>query len=500
MKKWIDTMAGTIFSIDIQDDLITGVLLNINHKATVITGCGVTSIGSRPIEEAVVEIMNQTGFHDGICRISLSAERFFFHNLSLPFTDSRKLRKILPFELEETAPLEINRLLVDTIISNSEGEQANIVAAMVERDFLADRLSRLLALGLDPEIITVSGVPTAVRLMELPDCPPDLVFLDIGLQAATMIVVLNRQIVLIRSLCFEDGGSRESIDLGDNFTKTVPHSPEVYSTIAAAVKQTLLAAQIKEPGMPIYLAGPSEHQRGVSECLADSAGVDIRDCDLLGRHSFLKIAPNIEAKWVPWVMDRALALGMAAKKSRKGFNFRKDAFARKVSLNQYRHLFWKGGAFTAALVVVVGFFLWLSSMSLKTEEKTVTMQIRAVFSETLPTVTRIVDPVQQLQTEINKLKQSTGGSRTGNQYKVLDLLAEISEIIPDSLKVRLTLMSVDEKGIRIKGVTDSFNTVDTVKKKLEKSSYFNSVAISSANLAPKNNEILFELKLQLREI
>ena len=74
-------MPDTIFSIDIQDDLITGVLLNINHKTTVIAGCGVTSIGSRPMEEAVVEIMNQTGFHDGICRISFSAERFFFHNL-----------------------------------------------------------------------------------------------------------------------------------------------------------------------------------------------------------------------------------------------------------------------------------------------------------------------------------------------------------------------------------------------------------------------------------
>ena len=67
-------MAETIISIDIQEDLVTGVLLNITHKTTVIEGCGVTSLGSRPMEEAVVEIMNQTGFHDGICRISFSAD------------------------------------------------------------------------------------------------------------------------------------------------------------------------------------------------------------------------------------------------------------------------------------------------------------------------------------------------------------------------------------------------------------------------------------------
>ena len=490
-------MSGTVFSIDIQEDLIAGVLLDTNHKTTVIAGCGVTLIGSRSLEEAVIEVMDQAGFHEGICRISLPAGSFFFRNLALPFSDPSRLKKILPFELEETAPLEMNRLLVDTIISSSEGKKADVIVAMAERDFLADRLALLLGLGLDPEIIAVSGVQTAVRILELPDSPPDLVFLDIGLRGATIIVALNRRIVLIRPLCFDDGASRDGGPLVENLLEIPPYHPDIYRKIVSAVKQTLFAAQIREPGMPIYLTGPMVHQEGVAKSLEDALGVEIMACDLLSRQTFPEISPNVEEQWVPWIMDRALALGMLTRKNRKFFNFRKDVFARRMSLKQYRHFFWKGATATAMAVIILGLALWFQLVSLKKDENKATMRIRAVFSQTLPSITRIVDPVHQLQTEINKLKQAAGGDRTGNQYKVLDLLAEISETIPASVQVHLTMMVVDEKGIRIKGTTDNFNTVDMLKKKLEKSSYFSSVTISSANLAPKSNEIRFELKLQL---
>jgi general secretion pathway protein L len=283
----------------------------------------------------------------------------------------------------------------------------------------------------------------------------------------------------------------------ENLAEIPPHPVDIYRKIVSAVKHTLFAAQIREPGLPIYLSGPVVHQEGVGKLLADSPGVEVRGCDLLGRQPFLKAAPGLEAKWVPWIMDRALALAMPTGGSRKIFNFREDGLARRMSLQQYRHFIWKGAAAAAVAVVVLGLVLWFQSVTLKEDEKKVTMRIRAVFSETLPAVTRIVDPVHQLQAEINKLKKTTGGIRTGSQYKVLDLLAEISESIPASIPVRLTMMVVDEKGIRIKGTTDNFNTVDTLKKRLEKSSYFSAVTISSANLAPKSNEIRFELKLQL---
>jgi Tfp pilus assembly protein PilN len=81
---------------------------------------------------------------------------------------------------------------------------------------------------------------------------------------------------------------------------------------------------------------------------------------------------------------------------------------------------------------------------------------------------------------------------------ILDILAEISVNIPQSLDVRLARFVVDDSGLRLKGTTDTFNTVDAIKKGLEQSPAFNSVEISAANLDPKSSKIRFELKLTMR--
>jgi general secretion pathway protein L len=489
-------MSVPLFSIDIRDDLISGVLLRTHSNRTVIVGCSAVQPGERPIKEALVEVIKQAGFIDGSCRVCLGADHFFFRNLSLPFADPKKINTILPFELEEAAPVEIEKLLVDAVSAPSEDGKADVIAAMVQRDFLAERLSMLLELGLDPEIITVSGVQTAVRLLELPGCPPDLIFLDVGLRQATMIVALSGRIVLIRPLEFD--GSRADIGLGDNPVAVIPQNPEhlseIYGTLASAVKQTMLAAEIRGMAVPIYLSGPAGQLRGLSAALRDALGTEIRECDLLRQQPFLKAAPGLEARWIPGIMDQALALGMQPGRSRKGFNFRKGEFERKTSFKHFRHLRSKIGLSAAFLFIAVFFFLTWNHISGKIEEKRLTTRIRTIFSETLPEVSRIVEPVGQLQAEIKRLK--AGGQRGGNEYRVLDLLAEMSERIPVSSRVRLTLMVVDDKGVRLKGTTDTFNSVDTIKKGLEKSSFFHVVTITSANLAQKGDEILFEIKIQ----
>jgi general secretion pathway protein L len=490
-------MAVPVFSLYIREDIISGVLLQTRADRTIIIGCGAALPGERPMGEGIVEVMKQTGFSGGLCRVCLGADHFFFRNLSLPFTDPKKINKILPFELEETAPVEIEKLLVDAITTQSADGKADVIAAMVERDILAERISLLLELGLDPEVIAVSGVQTVIRLLELPGCPSDLIFLDIGLRQATMIVALNGRIVVIRPLDFD--GSKADIGFGEHPAAIIPqgpeHLPEMYDTLASAVKQTMLAAEIRGKAVPIYLSGPAGQLRGLSAALKDALGTEIRVCDLFRQQPFLKAAPGVEARWVPWIMDQALALGMQQGRSGKGFNFRKGEFVRKASFKQYRYLRSKIGVSVAVLFAVVFCFLAWDYISGKMEEKRLVTRIRTIFSETLPEVSRIVEPVGQLQAEIKRLK--AGGQRSGNERKVLDLLAEISERIPVSSRVRLTLMVVDDKGVRLKGTTNTFNTVDTIKKGLEKSSYFQSVTITSANLAQKGDEVFFEIKIQL---
>ena len=61
----------------------------------------------------------------------------------------------------------------------------------------------------------------------------------------------------------------------------------------------------------------------------------------------------------------------------------------------------------------------------------------------------------------------------------------------------VTRMLIDKDTFQIKGETDTFNTVDIIKKGMEKSEYFNSVTINSANLDRSGKRVTFELKLNI---
>lgn len=56
-------------------------------------------------------------------------------------------------------------------------------------------------------------------------------------------------------------------------------------------------------------------------------------------------------------------------------------------------------------------------------------------------------------------------------------------------------MVIDLDSVRVTGETDSFNTVDGLKNRLEPSDFFNNVTISSANRDKTGKRIRFELKL-----
>jgi hypothetical protein len=127
------------------------------------------------------------------------------------------------------------------------------------------------------------------------------------------------------------------------------------------------------------------------------------------------------------------------------------------------------------------------------------VQITAVFHEILPDVTRVVNPLQQLKVKINETQDvySSAVQGRGNVDK-LTLLVELSRRIPESMMIRINRLVADMKDVRITAETSDFNTVDNIKRELEKSIIFGSVVISSANLAPQGGNVRFEMKLELK--
>ena len=63
------------------------------------------------------------------------------------------------------------------------------------------------------------------------------------------------------------------------------------------------------------------------------------------------------------------------------------------------------------------------------------------------------------------------------------------------LEVEVDRLVVDLDGVQIRGTTDTFNTVDSIKKGLESSESYQDVVIASANLDQSGKGVRFEIKM-----
>jgi Tfp pilus assembly protein PilN len=206
---------------------------------------------------------------------------------------------------------------------------------------------------------------------------------------------------------------------------------------------------------------------------------------------------DIARVWNAALMDNALALALREEGRTLGFDFRKGEFEVK---KQYIGLKKELRTWAVFLIIIFAFLaadLGTEYYFVKKRYGMLEQNIMEVFRQTFPEVTRVVDPVKEMQIKIRDIKGSSVSiPGMGSDQRVLDLLKDISERIPSALDVHVTSMVVDPETVRISGETDTFNTVDSLKNGLEPSTYFSEVTITAANLDRSGKKVQFELKLQ----
>lgn len=493
-----------LLAIDINDECVSWVVAEHGQKSSVVTGYGVVSIRDMSLAEALASIGKETEDCWEECRVSLSGGEFSFRNLVLPFGDARKIEKILPFELEELTFYKIGEFQQDFLTAAVRENGTEIVAAMIEKDHVAEMLSRLGEADLDPEILGVAGVETASLLLSREEAGSTFVLLDAGLKQTTLVLVNEGAVALVRTFSVDaENIAGFSLSLPDAgvVVRSPGHIPEIGRKLIQSVQQTLISvgsSSLLQQGMVCYVNGCVGLYPAVFEMLEKGLALELRSCNIAGQ-PLLKIEPGAAVPWNPAYMNRALALALWKRKDGPIFNFRKGVFKKQPSI---KHLRETAKVVSLALLVVavaVFGFCWWEYSDLAKKRDELRDEVLAVFNKTLPDVTRVVNPVQQLQVRINETRDMyLSGSNTRKNNTKLALLTELSSRIPESLAIRITRLVADQDDVRITAETNSFKTVDNVKRELEKSDLFRSVVINSANLAPKGGEIRFELKLEFR--
>jgi general secretion pathway protein L len=492
-------MAKKLLSIDIREDYICAVMLAVSGKTSTVVGCGISVLDGNSFTQAVEAVLQQVKFKGEPCRVSFGAENFFFRNLTFPFTDKRKIDKILPIELEDQVLVEMDEVIADSLVTGEKGSTAAVVAAMIDRNFLRQRLDELAKLNIDPVIVAVSGVQTALQLAKK-RIEKDFVLLDIGCRRITMFVMAAGKMRLVRTMVFDDGGGANfTIDRNSQLVsaRRPGMAAETFKTMCKDINHTLFALEDAKFDLPIFLTGALTFVQDSTQHLKKNLGRRVTPCDLSGMSVEIGKGSGL---WRADVMTSPLTLAIRSRKSLSGFNFRKNEFAKRPSFSRYRHLVPRVGVPVLICFLLGIGYLWNDYSQRERKLALLESESQEIFAATLPGVKRTKAPVDQLKIEVRELKKGLlGDAGLESDIKVIDMLAELSSLIPESIQVHVARMVVDRQNILLRGLTDNFNSVDGLKKVLEKSDYFRSVTINSANLATKVSGVRFELKLELNK-
>jgi type II secretory pathway component PulL len=179
-------------------------------------------------------------------------------------------------------------------------------------------------------------------------------------------------------------------------------------------------------------------------------------------------------------------------------NFTGERSILKKYWEEYKNELIRTGLLLSFVFVLVMFNTLFEAHFLQKEVNRVNRQIAFIFQSTFPEAEKIIDPLGQMKARLaqEREKNAFSGDMAAEILNI-DILNEISSRIPAEQDVELSSFVRGDSSLVISGDTDSFNTVDDIKTRLETAAVFKAITISSANLDKSTNRIQFKLKIDL---
>jgi len=227
-----------------------------------------------------------------------------------------------------------------------------------------------------------------------------------------------------------------------------------------------------DPWSRIYLTGGGALSAPLRKDLEAVFKLPVVVVDLLKMRG-ISLQAKDSLSWNAPLMNQALALALRGSNGSRGFNFKKDAPAsaeKTDGLKSYLH-------WTALMLLILFFALgtnllagyYADSRKLGHLKEEVTKS----FKSSCPEVTRIVDPVRQLQQKINETRNFSGGIENGPLF--LEQWKTAMDVLPENSGILVTGISYNQVSLEISGEASDYQTINRWKSDLEEAKSFSDV-------------------------
>jgi general secretion pathway protein L len=501
-------MSRKILSLDIQSDSIAAVLLRTTLKSRHIEAYAYVPLTDQDKLEdglaSVLDILSETSDLAGAsCIAAYPADAVSYRNIRVPFKEPKKIRQILPFELESELPLPIDSQLIDFQPVRFPGAPSNqaatdLMVASVETAALESYLDLLAGYKIDPDIISISSLATALWVNnQEKKQEKNWILADIGRNRCTVLVIAQGRVCYVRSFLFNAEDDASEKRLGNDIRRTVCALEEVFHSAY-------------DPDFVLLTGDGTRSLNDTSEkfetTLHELLKVPVRRLDMADEADIgVKRLPG--RSWFSEQMDNALSLALIETEGIKTVNLRQGALAAKKFWAENKTSLFKTGFFSGLVLILILMNFGVEFYDMQARDKKLDKQIHAIFQETFPDDEAVKagtekagtekDRQRQMWLKVEELKKNSFFPEdAGENIRTIDFFNEISRVISQKTDVKITRLVIGHDGVSLNGNTNDFNAVDDMKNRLEGSKFFKKITISSANTDKSGKRVRFKLKMQ----
>ncbi|HZR47284.1 MAG TPA: pilus assembly protein PilM [Candidatus Manganitrophaceae bacterium] len=482
--------------------------------------------------------------------VSLPGQLVSTREMAVPFADPKKLRQIVPFEVESQLPFDLEEVAIDYLLlqSNADAEGAGgtsqLLVSVVPKVGLQKYLSTLQSIGIDPAAIGLDSLSLyhfaqyflPGKKEEAPSGDPaaGLLVIDVGASKTVLCHLRGGKLHWVRT--FPMGGDlltealrkefelsweeaerfKAEIDLNDAGPGApgpagrgargaeclqqalIPWRTEIEKSLrsrTAASGGDRAGAENPAGESVFYLAGGGGALKGLGGLLSESLGMRAISLPRSGTRAAASLAglESVNPDSVGYLYAQGLGLALPPPEG-SSINFRQGEFVFGKETIEKRNRMVSIGLVALLLLGLMGgdFYLHYSQKEKRYQE--LKGELRKVFAATFPQSKNVSNEVEQARAAITELNR-TGGFLGVGEESPLQVLKEISAAVPKEVRIDVQELAIDGNKVRIEAQTDSFESVDRIRGGLMKVDAFKEVNVSDAKVAADQSRVGFRIQM-----
>lgn len=478
--------------------------------------------GATPLAEHLQRFIAMHKLPTGHVATALPARQLSTRRLEFPFSDSRRLAQAIPFEIEAETPFRLDEIYVDWNLLRAEKSHAVVSATLTRRKQVAETLAGFQAGGCDPHVIEAEGLVLA-NLAPVFRLEGTHLLVDLGHEKTTFCALHDGRAVLAHSIpvagralteaiAAETGLSIEMAEqrkceggvLGRGGQPGSPGVAAIVDRIAREAVRTLEAAEARQGAGPVFrdakltLFGGSAHLDRLDEVLAKRTGLPTHRLRMPADSPHAKLVEGIDP--LLFAPALALALRLAGEPVTK-MNFRQGELAFRQDLAAYFGRELRPTVLLAALLA--GLLLISAVTTIALQHRRVTRHeqaMTAIFGEAFPNRQPVPEePANAFGGELRSARQRADFlGLYSDDRSALQLLAELSRVIPPDLEVRINEVTIDRNQIRLDVAAGGYEAADRLTAVLAANAAFQGAKVAgSVKTDSKTGGVSFDVSIPL---